>query len=39
MYRVLLSGQSVLMQSFNVTAIRGRHLSFTGCAALRWPSA
>ena len=38
MYRVLLAGQSVfvqlsgqtvLMQSFSVTAIRGRHLSST----------
>ncbi len=29
MYKVLLSGQSILMQSFSVTAIRGRHLSFT----------
>ena len=29
MYRVLVSGHSVLKQSFNVTAIRGRHLSST----------
>ena len=29
MYRVLFSGQCVLMQSFIVTALEGRHLSFT----------